>query len=81
MQLNSSMFDPDFDPLDDLHQLTLTVAEQHRTIQGLVNVLNDHNASIKHLNNALRVLKQQVIVLESRLNETNRSTTDPRPLR
>ena len=81
MQLNSSMFDPNFDPLDDLHQLTLTVAEQHRTIQGLVNVLNDHNVSIKNQNNAIRVLKQQVIILEGRLNETNHSTTNHRQLR
>lgn len=75
------MYDPDFDPLDDLHQLMVAVAAQHQQIELLIDAMNNHTNAIQNINRALKVARHQMVLMENRINEIDQATTGDRPRR
>ena len=75
------MYDPDFDPLADLHQLIMEVATQHAQIQGLTKCVNEQNIAIKNLTKAMKMMRDQVVALEAEQYAVDTSTTNHRPRR
>lgn len=70
------MIDPNFDPLEDLNNLMVAVTAQHQQIDILIKTINQHNLAIQNINNALRVAKNQMILMENRINEINARTAN-----
>lgn len=68
------MLDPDFDPLEDLHNVMLAVSAQHYQIDQLIKVMNEHNRAIQNINNALRVSKNQIALMEKHIYEIKQAT-------
>lgn len=69
------MIDPDFDPLEDLHNVMMAVSAQHHQIDLLIKVINEHNVAIESINRAMTVAKNQMLLMEKRLNEINTAST------
>lgn len=75
------MFDPDFDPLDDLHQLMMAVTAQYKQIELLIEATNNHTTAIQNINRALKVARHQLVLMENKLNDINPATESDRPRR
>jgi len=75
------MLDPDFDPLEDLQNLTLAVSGQHIQIDILIKAMNEHNRAIQNINSAIKIVRHQIILMEKHIDDLKQATTSDRQRR
>lgn len=75
------MFDPDFDPLNDLEQCIMMIAHQQRVIDSLLKTQNIMLDNQQKLNQMVANTRHSIDILQTQINEVKQTTTNNRPRR
>lgn len=62
----SSMFDPNFDPLDTLNRVVQVTVNQQKMIETLVDSHNALNLKILELQKTLVKMQNEIVLLDSK---------------
>lgn len=77
----SDMFDPDFDPLQDLHQCMIAIARQQEVLDVLIKTQNTILQNQQKQNHLISTTRHLIDRMQRQLDEIKSASTTDRPRR